>query len=130
MSERAKVGSLEAIGAFRADLVVYIAQTRSALEEVSSDVMRTRLWLENDQRLFWEGEIRRRRRHLEEAQQAFFSARLSQFSDGVSLEQLAVQKARRALNEADTKLRIVKRWDRDFESTVQPLVKQMEKLHT
>jgi len=130
MSERAKVGSLEAIESFRASLVVYIAQARSALEEVSSDVTRTRMWLENDQRRFWEVEFRRRHRDLEEAQQALFSARLSQFSDGVSLEQIAVQRARRAVQAAEDKLRTLKRWDRDFEGTVQPLVKQMEKLHT
>jgi chromosome segregation ATPase len=130
MTQRAKVGSLEAIEAFRANLVVYMAQARSALEEVSGDVMRTRLWIENDQRRYWEGEFRRRRRELEEAQQALFSARLSQFSDAISLEQMAMHKARRALDEADAKLRTLKRWDRDFEGTVQPLVKQMEKLHT
>jgi len=130
MSERAKVGSLEAIEAFRASLVVYIAQARAALEEVSSDAIRVRLWIENDQRRFWEAEARRRQRQMEEAQQALFSARLSRFSTGVSLEQLAMQRARRAVEAADQKLHTLKRWDRDFDGVVQPLVKQMEKLHT
>jgi hypothetical protein len=130
MSTRAKVGSLEAIEAFRSTLVVYVAQARSALEEISGDVLRTRVWLENDQRRHWEGEMRRRRVALEEAQQELFSARLSTFSTALTLQQMAVQRARRALEESDSKLRVVKRWDRDFEGTVQPLVKQMEKLHT
>lgn len=130
MGERAKVGSLEAVEAFRSALIVYIAQARSALEEVSAEVTRTRMWLENDQRRQWEREIRNRRQRLEEAQQELFTARLSTFSDGVTLQQLAVHRARRALEEAETKLRTAKRWDRDFEGVVQPMAKQMEKLHT
>lgn len=130
MSLRAKVGSLEAVESFRSSLVVYMAQARSALEEISSEVVRTRLWLENDQRANWERELRRRGRTLEEAQAALFSAKISKFSDGVSLEQIAVHKAKRAMEEADAKMRVVKKWARDFEGIVQPQVKQMEKLHT
>ena len=43
---------------------------------------------------------------------------------------MAVQRAKRALDEADAKLRVVKQWNRVFDNRVGPLVKQMEKLHT
>ena len=38
--------------------------------------------------------------------------------------------AKRALDEAETKLRTVKRWTRDFDSRVEPMAKQLEKLQT
>ena len=43
---------------------------------------------------------------------------------------MAVQRAKRALDEAEAKLRAVKQWNRVFDNRVDPLVKQMEKLHT
>jgi uncharacterized protein YpbB len=131
MPVRAKVKSLEEIEAFRSSLVTYVSQARAALEEISSEVIRTRVWIEDDQRTNWEHELRRRGRALEEAQAALFSARLSTFTaNGISLEQIAVQRARRAVEEANVKLRVLKKWARDFESVVQPQLKQVEKLHT
>ncbi len=48
----------------------------------------------------------------------------------MSAEQLVVHRAKRSLEEAETKLKIVKKWDREYDGRAQPLVKQMEKLHT
>ena len=36
----------------------------------------------------------------------------------------------RALEEAEAKLKQLKQWNREFDSRVEPLVKQLEKLHT
>jgi hypothetical protein len=74
--------------------------------------------------------MRRRRRALDEAQQALFSSRLSNLREVSAAEQLAFQRAKRAVDEADAKLRVVKQWNRVFDNRVDPLVKQMEKLHT
>jgi hypothetical protein len=130
MPQRAVVTSVDAIEAFRASLIVYVSKARPTLEEASADVLRMRSWLENDQRTHWEHQVRRRTKDLEQAQQALFSARLSQFTKATAVEQLAFHRARRALDEANDKLRIVKRWTREFDARVQPLAKQMEKLHT
>ena len=130
MAPRANISDVEALDAFRAKLVIYLGQARSALEEISSDVVRTRVWLENDQRVYWENQMRRRARALDEAQQALFSARLSLLNHETAAEQMAVHRAKRALDEGEAKLRTVKQWTREFESRVQPPVKQMEKLHS
>jgi len=130
MPEKAHVGSVEALEAFRSALIIYLSKARPTLEEVTAEVMRTRLWLEDEQRTHWENEVRRRRRELQEAQQALFSARLSSFREASSAEQMAVHRTRRACDAAEEKLRIVKKWDRDFDNRTDPLVKQMEKLHT
>ena len=94
--------------------------------------MRLRLWLQDEQRVHWEGEIRRRQHKLEDAQQAVFSARLSNLSDGPSAADVMALHPRqaRALDAAEEKLRTVKRWTRDFDSRVEPMAKQLEKLQT
>ncbi len=130
MSERAHVSSVEALAAFRTSLIIYLSKARPTLEEVSAEVLRTRVWLEDEQRVYWESQIRRRARELEQAQQALFGARLSNLRDESAAEVLAVQRAKHALEEAREKLKVLKHWARDFESRVQPLVKQVEKLHT
>jgi hypothetical protein len=128
--QQANVRSVEVLDAFRANLIVYVSRARSTLEEVSSDVLRARLWIEDDHRIYWEGQLRRRAKALEAAQQALFGARLSILDQQSSAEQMAVHRARRAVEEAEAKLRVLKRWARDFDGCVQPLVKQVEKLHT
>ena len=130
MPERAQVRSIDALEAFRSNLIVYLSKARPTLEEVSSDVQRMRGWLENEQRAHWENEVRRRSRALEEAQAALFSSRISRLSEASAAEQMAVQRTKRALDEAEGKLRVLKQWNRAFDNRVDPLVKQMEKLHT
>lgn len=130
MADKAHVTSLDAISAFRSDLLVYISKARPTLEEVSAEVLRTRMWLENEQRTQLEAELRRRARDLEQAQQALFSSRISSLREETAAEVQAVHRAKRALEETDTKLRALKRWIREFDSRVQPVVKQLEKFHT
>lgn len=129
MPQKAHVTSLEAIELFRSNLIIYLSQARPALDEVSAEVMRTRVWLETDQSLHWENQLRRRMKELEQAQQALFSSRLGALRKETAAEQFAVQRAKAAVAEADLKLRVLRKWNRDFEGRVQPLVKQMEKLH-
>ena len=130
MPQKAQVSAIDSLESFRANLIVYVGQARPALEEVTAEVLRTRSWLENEQRTHWENELRKRRKLLEQAQQALFSARLGNLRDETAAELMAVQRAKRAADEAEFKLRVVKKWNREFEGRVQPLVKQMEKLHT
>jgi len=130
MAEQAHVSSIEAIESFRAKLIIYLSKARPTLEEVSADVVRTRLWLQNDQRTHWENQVRRQGKQLEQAQQALSSARLSSLGDATAAEQMAVQRARRAVEESEAKLKRLKQWNRNFDSRIQPLVREMEKLHT
>jgi hypothetical protein len=130
MPQKAHVSSLEMLESFRSSLLVFLSQARPALEEVSADVLRARLWLENDQLSHWQNQIRRRRKDLEQAQQSLFSARLGILRQETSAEQLLVHRAKRAVEEAEFKLRIVKKWNREYDGVVQPLLKQTEKLHS
>jgi len=87
MPERAHVTSVDALESFRSALIIYLSKARPALDEVNADVMRTRVWLEDEQRTHWENEFRRRARALQEAQAALFSAKLSSFRESSSVEQ-------------------------------------------
>ena len=128
MPERAKVTSLEAVEAFRARLVIYRERAGRVLDEVAEETLRTRVWLQSDRRTHWEGQIRRRQKELEMRQQELFSAQLSGMRDASFVQQQAVQKARRALQEAEARLHTVKHWNRQFDHRVEPVARQVEKL--
>ena len=126
----AHVTSTEAIASFRASLIVYLAKARPILEDGCDEVSRTRQWLQHDRRTHWENQLRRRTRELENAQQALYSARLANLREPTQAEQSAVQRAKRALTEAEDKLKMIKRWSLEFDQRVGPLVKQLEQLRT
>lgn len=128
MPERAHVTSLEALDAFRARLIIYREKAGRVLDEVAEEVLRTRVWLQSDRITFWEGQIRRKQKELEMRQQELFSAQISGMRDASFVQQQAVHKARRALQESEEKLRLVKLWNRQYDQRVEPLGKQVEKL--
>ncbi len=129
MAGQAKITSVEALESFRAKLIIFLAQARSVLEEVSNEMSRTRQWLQNDQRTHWEHELRRRERRLEEARQELFNSTLSAIQAGTTaLLQLAVQRAQRAVLETETKLGSLKRWDHELDDRAAPLMRQIEQL--
>jgi hypothetical protein len=128
MPDQAHVTSLEALEKFRATLITYINKARPTLEEISGEILRTRLWLQNDQRVHWEGQLRRRTKELEMAQQSLSTARFSNLRDATTSEVMAVKKAKRAQEEGEEKLKRLKHWDRDYDHRVQPMAKELEKL--
>ena len=130
MADRAQVTSFEAVNSFRADLIVFLSRARAVLEEASDDVLRTRLWVQNDQRRLWEGETRVRYQKLEEARAELLSAQLSQFHESTALCLMAVQRAERTNREAEAKMAVLKKWDRELENRTDPLVKQVTQFHS
>jgi hypothetical protein len=87
-----------------------------------------RLWLQNDQRLHWEGELRRRTRAFDEARQELLGARLAGLRNAIANREANVRLAKQALVVAETKLRAVKTWNRDYDTSVDPLVKRLQSL--
>jgi hypothetical protein len=124
MPEIAQVRSIETLDAFRASLIVFHAKARPVLDEISSDLRRTQLWLESDRLRHWQREVIRRTRVLEAAQQALLSSRIATFRDVTPIEQNAVHAARRSLQEAEEHLRTVRRWIRDFGPRTEVLASQ------
>lgn len=128
MADHAQVTSFDALEAFRTNLILFLNKVRIHVDEVGGGIRRTQGWLQNDRRLFWEGEIRRRRRTLDQAEQELLNAKLSTLRDNFSVELMAMRRAKQAFDEAEQKLQNVKRWSRNFESSVAPLAKKLESL--
>ncbi len=129
MEQQAKVTSVDALENFRASLILFLSKAKPALEEVMHEVVRTRLWIEGEQRSHWEREIKTRRRKLEQAQAELFSARISKMQEASAAQQMAVQHAMRAIHAAEEKMRMLKKWNRELENRADPMVKQIEQLH-
>ena len=128
MAEQVKVTSIEALETFRAALIIFLGKAHRSVDEVGDEVRRTRGWLQHDQRVHWEGQVRKRRKMLDEAQQELLGARMQGLTNATTTRQAAVRKAREAVREAEEKLRLVKIWNRDFDGRADPLTRSMESL--
>ena len=128
MADQAHVTSLEALEIFRTNLILFLNKARVQVDEAGGEIRRTQGWLQNDQRLFWEREIRRRRRALDQAEADLLNAKMSALRDNLSVEMMAVRRAKKEFVEAEEKLQNVKRWSRNFESGIAPLAKKLESL--
>ncbi|GAA5483877.1 hypothetical protein [Haloferula sargassicola] len=128
MAERAKVASIEALEDFRSSLVKYSQRTKSALDEVSSEMKRLREWLSYERRTGWEAEVRRGTRRLEQAEAELMTAEMSGLQDDLMSRKMAVKKAVRALEESTAKLEATKRWARNFDSVVAPALRPLDSL--
>jgi hypothetical protein len=129
MAPAAQITSVEAIETFRARLIVYLGQMRPLLEEISHEALQTKLWIQNDQQRYWQDQMRRRYRKLEEARGELFAAKLSSFQEASSLHYMSLQRAQRAVTEAEEKLAVIKKWNLEIEDSAAPLTKQVDLLH-
>src|SRR6516162_2162403 len=114
--QQAKVTSVDAIEQFRSVLLLFLTKARPTLEEIISEVNKTRNWLQHDQTADWEREMKVWQRAMEQAQSELFSARISTIHNASAAQQMAVQRARRAIREAEDKLRVLKKWSREIDN--------------
>jgi hypothetical protein len=114
MPAKAQMHSVDALESFRVKLIQYLEKVNVSMDEVGSDVKRTLFWLEDEQKPYWENQVRLKRRALEEIQNEVFGAKLSQMRNSNDAQQIALQRAKRAFHEAEEKLRRVKTWCRRF----------------
>ena len=128
MADQARISNLDSIEAFRAALIVFISKTRVTLDQAQDAVKKTRGWLQTEQPQFWSAQIKMRQKKLDQANAELMSARLSEFVDSPTVQQMAVRKARYALEEAQQKLDRTKHWARDFDRTVDPLARKLDSL--
>ncbi len=128
MAEQAKITSIDAIAAFRGRLVMFMENATRALEDVDSELRRTRVWLDSETLPNWQRELKLRLRKLEAAEQELLTARLSTLRESETVQQMAVRKARASVREAEEKIRLIKRWSRDFDGTISPLARHLHQL--
>jgi len=130
MADLAKITSLDALEAFRAALIIFVTKARRSVDELSEEVHRTRSWIQTQQRVHWETQLRKRQKMFDQANQELISARFSEFKDSVQMQQMAVRKAKALVEEAEEKMRKVKIWSRDFDRYAEPMSKKVEALRS
>ncbi|MEO5913720.1 MAG: hypothetical protein ABIS50_05775 [Luteolibacter sp.] len=126
MSEQVKISSIDALEAFRADLIQYIAKARVALEDMEGDVRRTQTWLDTDRTQYWGGQMKLWTKNLHQAEQELYSANLTNPQASNAFQKMAVLKAKRKLDEAEDKIRVLKKWRQTFENRATPLLRQLD----
>lgn len=128
MSQSAKVTSIDTLDAFRANLIVYMAKATRALDDVSEDVGRTKIWLQTDRVLHWKKELRLRCRALDQAQAELMTERLADNREAIQARKIAVRKAKQRVEYAEEKMARVKYWLRHYESAVEAKTKVVHQM--
>ena len=128
MPGQARITSVEAVEAFRADLLVYLEKARNVVDEVSEEVKRTHAWLQDDRGRHWAQQVKRRTMDLQERQQELFSAQIANIRHNIQAELVAVRRAKQSLEEAEAKVKAVKHWLRDYPIEVEPLARHADLL--
>lgn len=128
MSTGANVKSLESLDYFRSCLSIYITKAKRSLDEAAHEVNVTRQWLQQDQRVYWQAQYKKRKRKLDQLKAELLSAKLSNYKDSVMVEEMAVAKANEQVREAEQKLIVIKKWITVFDSRVETLAKRMDSL--
>ncbi|HWB21247.1 MAG TPA: hypothetical protein VG711_13190, partial [Phycisphaerales bacterium] len=112
MAQGAKVISLSVLTDVKAALIEFSDQARRALSETMTDAQRVKVWLEHEQTVHWQQEIRKRTAKVAEAKSQLYRAQMQSREERPScvLERKAVVRAEAALQEASEKLQKTKRW--------------------
>jgi len=126
MSEQAKVSSIDALEAFRSDLIQYMEKSRVALEDAEGEVRRTRTWLDVDRAGYWTRQLKQRTQRLDQAEAELYNVNLTSPRDSHTVQKMAVARAQRDIHEAEEKLRKLKHWRQTFDNRVTPLLRQMD----
>jgi hypothetical protein len=119
MSQSARVESVDALKEFRVALIKFADAANGALGDAESEVQRTQMWLENDQLMHWQSQIRKRMEVVSRAKEQLRMKKVFKDSTGSKAsyvdEEKALAKATRMLEEAEQKLAATKSWARRFQ---------------
>jgi chromosome segregation ATPase len=126
MSNQARISSIDALEAFRAELIRYIEHARVALEDMTGDARRTRTWLDVDRTQYWASQFKKLTKQLHQAEEELYSANLTSPHASNAIQKMAVQRAKRKLEEAEAKINLIKRWRQVYDNRTAPLLHQLE----
>jgi len=126
MSDQVNVTSIDALEAFRADLIQYVEKARTALEDAEGEVRRTRSWLDVERTGYWAGQCKQWTKQCAQTEAELYNVGLTRPQESHAFQKMAVLKARRKLEEAEAKLRVVRHWRQVFENRATPLLRQLD----
>lgn len=114
MSDSARIDDIEALKLFRRALWKFAETANVALGDAESEVQRVLLWLETEQRSYWEHQLRLRYEAVMKAKDALRQKKLFKDSTGkypsAVDEEKAVALAQRRLEEAEQKVAAIRRY--------------------
>jgi len=116
MYQSASVHSIDAIRDFRAALVEFCQEARSALVDIDLELRRSNEWLHETQPSYWRNESRRAADEVNETMKDLHRKRLMTLPGGGTPscmeERKAVERAQRRQRHAEEKIEITREWAR------------------
>jgi hypothetical protein len=122
---RADINSPDVIKDFRNHFVKFDETCRQAITGIQGDTRRVVQWLRHDQLSYWTQELRKRQEDLLQAKIAYSQARDSSNVYGKTScvdEQRELRKAEHRKDEAEQKLKAVKKWIMSLEPEIENLI--------
>jgi hypothetical protein len=122
MGQSARVKSIDALQAMSAALECFHDDAASALDDLEMEIRRALQWIGQDCRQYWKEELRRSRDAVTEAQKQLENARMfrhiaEEHSSFVE-EKKALERAKRRLQIAETKVEAIPHWAVKIERAV------------
>ncbi len=132
MARGARVVSIELISELRARLLAYRDEALSILDSADSEVERMHRWVSQEQAAFWQSEVRRREDAVVKARSDLARAEAQKQMGKPSTldERKALDRAKRAVEEAREKRATVARWTRILDREMQMYRGQVQPLRT
>ena len=122
MSSGAKVRSIDTLCEFRVAMSNFGCAASQSMAAVEVEIRRTLDWLKHDQVKFWQQEVRRREDAVGEARQDLSRCLISTSAGGTQAsctdQKVALEKAKKRLDQAREKVEIVRRWGQIVEQEV------------
>jgi hypothetical protein len=120
MSQEARISSVLVLKQLRAALATFAATASIALEEASTDIQRTRRWLEEDRYRYWRTQVQVRSERFARAnialkQKEVFDRTLAGTPSSCVDERKALKVAQGQLREAEHKLGRARAWSQQIE---------------
>jgi hypothetical protein len=114
MSEQVRVEDSEVFNVLRIALIKFAQAADSALSNAETQVSRTHFWLDGEQTTYWQNQFRARAEAVTKAKDAVRQKKLYKDASGRTPsaveEEKALQKCMAALEEAQRKLELIRKW--------------------
>lgn len=122
MSRSAKVTSIEVLDRFTAVLRSFQEDASTSLENLGVEIHRAVDWINHTQKDYWQNEIRRGRKRVDDAKAEYERARSARSFAGheptLLAERKAIERAKRRLRLAEEKVELVRLWARRIDRAV------------
>jgi len=116
MRDAASVRSFTALEEFRSAVADFRRRAGAAIGEATTEMQRTRHWLESERPMYWRAEVRRRNERLQQARAELSRVLLGSGGESSAREQRSiVAKMQAAAEEAARKLDACGRWAREMD---------------